>query len=56
MLAIKLLVIPGREPTGPAEGRPDDRLRERTRNPETMNALRVVGLDSGFVAFGHAPE
>ncbi len=26
-------VIPGREPTGPAAGRPDDRLRERARNP-----------------------
>jgi hypothetical protein len=26
-------VIPGREPTGPASGRPDDRLRERARNP-----------------------
>lgn len=28
-------VIPGREPPGPAKGRPDDKLRERTRNPET---------------------
>src|SRR5664280_2439783 len=27
-------LIPGREPTGPREARPDDRLRERTRNPE----------------------
>jgi VanZ family protein len=27
------IVIPGREPTGPAFGRPDDRLRERARNP-----------------------
>jgi hypothetical protein len=25
--------IPGGEPTGPAFGRPDDRLRERARNP-----------------------
>ena len=28
-------VIPGREPPGPTKGRPDDKLRERTRNPET---------------------
>jgi hypothetical protein len=27
-------LIPGREPTGPREARPDDRLREQTRNPE----------------------
>ncbi len=27
------IVIPGRNPTGPAFGRPDDRLRERARNP-----------------------
>ena len=26
-------VIPGAEPTGPAFGRPDDRLREAARNP-----------------------
>ncbi len=26
-------VIPGPEPTGPADGRPDDRLREGARNP-----------------------
>jgi hypothetical protein len=26
-------VIPGPEPTGPAYGRPDDRLREETQNP-----------------------
>src|SRR5260370_212786 len=29
-------VIPGREPPGPALGRPDDRLRERTRNPNEI--------------------
>jgi hypothetical protein len=26
-------VIPGSEPTGPAAGRPDDRLREGARKP-----------------------
>ncbi|MPZ58191.1 MAG: alpha/beta fold hydrolase [Rhizobiales bacterium] len=29
----EFLVIPGPEPTGPASGRPDDRLGEGTRNP-----------------------
>ncbi|HYI28539.1 MAG TPA: hypothetical protein VD863_11890, partial [Bradyrhizobium sp.] len=28
-------VIPGREPTDPASGRPDDRLRERIRNQDS---------------------
>ena len=32
-------VIPGREPTGRRAARPDDRLRERTRNPETDSEL-----------------
>ena len=30
-----LFVIPGRSPMGPRAARPDDKLRERTRNPET---------------------
>jgi protein ImuA len=29
-------VIPGREPTGPREARPDDRFHERTRNDEEI--------------------
>jgi hypothetical protein len=46
-------VISGREPTGPAEGRPDDRLRERARNLERQiqrqrNDNRQARHVSGF--------
>ena len=34
-------VIPGRVPTGPAKGRPDDKLRTRTRNPETRSVFCI---------------
>ena len=44
-------VIPGREPTGPREARPDDRLRERTRNPETDSEIA-----SGFRVQLFAPS
>ena len=37
-------VIPGREPTGPRRARPDDKLRERTRNPY---AAVLRSMDSG---------
>jgi hypothetical protein len=39
-----IFVIPGREPTGPREARPDDKLRERTRNPAPYH---MPSLDSG---------
>src|SRR5450759_2946995 len=36
---VTVTVIPGREPTRSREARPDDRLRERTRNPESRNTF-----------------
>src|SRR5580704_19544634 len=42
-----VLVIPGLGPPGPAFGRPDGRLRPRTRNPvSTGHGV----LDSGFAS------
>src|SRR5229473_2969869 len=37
-------VIPGRAPTGPAAGRPDDRLRGRARNPYPRSGVWIPGL------------
>jgi protein ImuA len=37
-------VISGREPTGPREARPDDRLRERTRNDEEIRSRFAAHL------------
>jgi tRNA modification GTPase len=44
-------VIPGREPTGPREARPDNKLRERTRNPEfhpVAPGFRAPATQVGF--------
>jgi|GEM_PF-1963932 hypothetical protein len=64
-----LLVIPDAEPTGPAFGRPDDRLREAIQNlspapiSEVQNDEWIPGsrrsLSSGRASYGpvgRAPE
>jgi hypothetical protein len=57
LVGYSLLVIPDAEPTGPAFGRPDDRLHEAIRNlsPAPINRVQKQRIDSGL-ALARAPK